>query len=187
MRALEVEIDAVAYTVQQAKNAERNENHSLDGNDNRVQGEDVKLAIQASPNSLTLQHALAADRLRSLKKTKAKLEKELADFQREKPSNIFHHDKVIKDLVKEEAKPQKRLKEISKPGKVVKNKKKAVSFADDVDFDAVLDAAAAGFVETVSLTSFSIATAVNCLIKNFGDEERIQYMSIGGHQSCLNL
>ena len=56
LRALEVEIDAVAYTVQQARNTERNENHVSHGNDNRAQGdaEDDKLVIQASPNNLTL-------------------------------------------------------------------------------------------------------------------------------------
>lgn len=150
LRALEVEIDAVAYTVQQARNTERNENHVSHGNDNRAQGdaEDDKLVIQASPNNLTLQHALAADRLRSLKKTKAQLEIELSDWQKEKPSKIVEHDKVIQNLVKEEARPKKRLKEIPKSGKDLKKRKKTISFDDDVDFDAVLDAASAGFVET---------------------------------------
>ncbi|CBI37137.3 unnamed protein product, partial [Vitis vinifera] len=150
LRALEVEIDAVAYTVQQARNTERNENHVSHGNDNRAQGdaEDDKLVIQASPNNLTLQHALAADRLRSLKKTKAQLEIELSDWQKEKPSKTVEHDKVIQNLVKEEARPKKRLKEIPKSGKDLKKRKKTISFDDDVDFDAVLDAASAGFVET---------------------------------------
>ena len=152
MRALEVEIDAVAYTVHQARNAERNDNHVSDSNDNRAQGdaEDDKFVIEASSTNLTLQHALASDRLRSLKKTRAQLKKELSDLQKEKPSKIVERDKVIQSLIKEEARPKKKLKEIPKSGKDLKKQKKTISFDDDFDFDAVLDAASAGFVETVS-------------------------------------
>ena len=35
-----------------------------------------------------------------------------------------------------------------KPGKELKKRKKTISFDDDVDFDAVLDGASAGFVKT---------------------------------------
>ncbi|WJZ98609.1 hypothetical protein VitviT2T_017121 [Vitis vinifera] len=97
---------------------------------------------------LSPEHALVADRLRSLKKTKAQLEIELSNLQKEKPSKIVEHDKVIPNLVKEEARPKKRLNEILKPGKELKKRKKTISFDDDVDFDAVLDAAYAGFVKT---------------------------------------
>ena len=69
-------------------------------------------------------------------------------MQKEKPSKIVEHDKVIPNLVKEEARPRKRLNEILKPGKELKKRKKTISFDDDVDFDAVLDAASAGFVKT---------------------------------------
>ena len=69
-------------------------------------------------------------------------------MQREKPSKIVEHDKVIPNLVKEEARPRKRLNEILKSGKELKKRKKTISFDDDVDFDAVPDAASAGFVKT---------------------------------------
>ena len=69
-------------------------------------------------------------------------------MQKEKPSKIVEHDKVIPNLVKEEARPKKRLNEILKLGKELKKRKKIISFDDDVDFDAVLDAASAGFVKT---------------------------------------
>ena len=59
-------------------------------------------------------------------------------MQREKPSKIVEHDKVIPNLVKEEARPRKRLNEILKSGKELKKRKKTISFDDDVDFDAVL-------------------------------------------------
>ena len=68
-------------------------------------------------------------------------------MQKEKPSKIVEHDKVIPNLV-EEAGPKKRLNEILKSGKELKKRKKTISFDDDVDFDAVLDAASAGFVKT---------------------------------------
>ena len=69
-------------------------------------------------------------------------------MQKEKPSKIVEHDKVIPNLVKEEARPKKRLNEILKSGKELKKRKKTIPYDDDVDFDAVLDTASAGFVKT---------------------------------------
>ena len=112
--------------------------------------EDDESVMQLSSRDLTLQHALATDRLKSLKKTKAQLEKELSGLLKESSSEGIKHDKLIKDLVKEEPRPKRKSKEIQKPGKNKEKQKKTVSFNDDVDFDVVLDAASAGFVETVS-------------------------------------
>ena len=58
-------------------------------------------------------------------------------MQKEKPSKIVEHDKVIPNLV-EEAGPKKMLNEILKSGKELRKGKKKISFDDDVDFDAVL-------------------------------------------------
>ena len=58
-------------------------------------------------------------------------------MQKEKPSKIVEHDKVIPNLV-EEAGPKKMLNEILKSGKELRKGKKIISSDDDVDFDAVL-------------------------------------------------
>lgn len=127
LRAVEVEIDAVAASVPQEDNGDDVEKDATDENDVRV-----------SANSLNLQRALAADRLRSLEKTKGQLQDELAKLGKDE-------DSLLKDLVK----PKRKLKQVQKSEKEdTKKRKKIVSFSEDTDFDAVLDAASAGFVET---------------------------------------
>ncbi|KAL7172604.1 hypothetical protein ACSBR2_032154 [Camellia fascicularis] len=150
LRAVEIEIDAVASSVEQVKNLARNENHVSDGYDGEEQGdkEDERSILQSSCNDLTLQHALATDRLRSLKKTKAQLEKEISNLCKDDPSKCSKHDKLIQDLVKEERRPKSKLKELQKSSKNPKKRQKIVSFDEDGDFDAVLNTASAGFVET---------------------------------------
>ena len=154
LRAVEFEIDAVASTVEEGKNvASGDDRADHDDNDDCMEKgnrEDDESVMQLSLRDLTLQHALATDRLKSLKKTKAQLEKELSGLLKESSSEGIKHDKLIKDLVKEEPRPKRKSKEIQKPSKNQEKRKKAVSFNDDVEFDAALDAASAGFVETVS-------------------------------------
>nr|POE71281.1 protein chromatin remodeling 8 [Quercus suber] len=72
LRAVEFEIDAVASTVEQARNVASDEDRAGDGNDSGGLG-NKEDSGQVSPNGLDLQHALAADRLRSLEKTRAQL------------------------------------------------------------------------------------------------------------------
>ncbi|GAV80148.1 SNF2_N domain-containing protein/Helicase_C domain-containing protein [Cephalotus follicularis] len=142
LRAIAFEIDAVASTV---------EDHCTYGsNDSREvrDGAEDKSAVQVSHDGLTLQHALAADRLTSLKKTKAELEKEISNFCEGSVSKGDEEDKVLHNLVKEEPRAKRKSKEVQKPGKNQAKRKKTVSYDDDNDFDAVLDAASAGFVET---------------------------------------
>lgn len=151
LRAVEFEIDAVASTVDHVRSSTKEDNGIDDGgNMEQDDGEDDKSAVHASLNDMTLQHALTADRLKSLKKTKAQLVKELSHFPKGKTSK--EHDKFIKDLVKEEHRPKRKSKEAQKPGKDRSKQQKTVSVDDDFDFDSVLDAASAGFVETVSQT-----------------------------------
>ncbi|XP_059626044.1 protein CHROMATIN REMODELING 8 [Cornus florida] len=147
LRAVKIEIDAVASSVEQVKNFARNEDTVPDGNDDRKQGDTEDEQIIVQPSSSTLQEALAAERLRSLKKTKVKLEREISILCKDDPSSI-KHDCLIQNLVKEEIKPKRKLKEVQKSSKDLKKRKKTVSFDEDDDFDAVLNAASAGFVET---------------------------------------
>lgn len=148
LRAVELEIDAVTSAVEQLKNFKRGEDHFPDGDDKTEQGnaEVERNVLQASPSDSTLQHALAADRLKSLIKTRAQLEKEISDS-----SNFnLHDDRFIRNLVKEEPKSKRRLKEVEKTSHNKNKRLKKVSVHDDDDFDAILNAASAGFVETVS-------------------------------------
>ncbi|XVF32372.1 hypothetical protein REPUB_Repub17cG0076400 [Reevesia pubescens] len=149
LRAVEFEIDAVASTVEEGKKVGTG-NDRADHDDNTENGkrEDDEIVMQSSTREFTLQHALATDRLKSLNKTKAQLEKELSGLLKESSSEGIKHDKLVKDLVKEEPRPKRKSKEIQKPSKNQEKRKKIVSFNDDFDFDAVLDAASAGFVET---------------------------------------
>lgn len=147
---MEFEIDAVASTVEQARDITSNEDHACDSNENGEQG-DREDGCQGSASGLNLQQALAADRLKSLKKTRAQIEKDLSDLCRNKPSKGIENDKLILNIVKEESRPKRKLKEVQKSSKKLEKRFRTVSFEEDGDFDAVLDAASTGFVETVSL------------------------------------
>lgn len=146
LRAVEFEIEAVASTI------ERSGDEGFNGNGSIEQGDTydgLETVAQPPPNDSTLQHALAADRLESLKKTKARLEEELSNLCKVDILNVIDHDKEIRNLVKEE-KPKRRsnLGLVEKSNKKPQKRQKRVAFDDDVGFDAALDAASAGFVET---------------------------------------
>lgn len=167
LRAIDFEIDAVASTVEHAvesvsgrekgdRGADDSSLQSTDGGRSSGRADDGSKddhssVIQASFNDLTLHHALASDRLKSLKETRAQLEKELLDLKGKKVLNGVESDKVLRDLVKERPSLKRKNKEVDKAGKNLEKRKKAVSFQDDADFDAVLDAATTGLVETVSM------------------------------------
>lgn len=138
LRAVEFEIDAVESTVEPEQAG--SEDGDRDGDD----------GAEAGNKEDNLQHALATDRLRSLKKTKAQLEKELSDLGKGTPSKGIVRDKVLLDIVKDKPAPKRKSKQVQISGKKLEKRIKTVSFDEDDDFDAVLDAASAGFVETVS-------------------------------------
>ncbi|XP_021770158.1 protein CHROMATIN REMODELING 8-like isoform X2 [Chenopodium quinoa] len=145
LRAIEVEIDAVASSVEHTKSGVKNE--EIDSESHGGNEEDDEGFDKAMPNSSTLQHALAADRLKSLKKTRAELRKELSNIC-EDGKAVGVEEKLLKYLVREESKSKRKLKEVQGPNKESKKKKKVVSYQEDDEFDAVLNAASGGFVET---------------------------------------
>lgn len=162
LRAVEFEIGAVSSTIQRSRNDDKGGECSGVDEDNLEQG----IAEGDSADGSNLQRVLAADRLRSLKNTKAQLEKELSTLSKDSASKGDEHEKLILSLVKEDRRPKRKLKQDKKLHKVIGKPKntgkrlKTVSFDDDVDFDTALDAASAGFVETVSylliITSFFV-------------------------------
>ncbi|MCL7031697.1 hypothetical protein MKW94_006812 [Papaver nudicaule] len=153
LRAVEIEIAAVAATVEQSKSVAREEDNASDGVVDKGKKIDIEEDIHVSEdgsNGLTLQHALATDRLQSLKRTKARLRKELSEFDKHNNEGVADHEELIKSIVKEDVQPKRKrkLKGSQKSSKDTNKRHKTVSFDEDVDFDAVLDAASAGFVET---------------------------------------
>lgn len=145
LRALEVEIDAVERVKKATKNADQvrvNEEHQEEDAD------DIKGISGACANDFSLQHALAADRLRSLKKKRAQLRKELSESHKTSLLPDIQDEKLLQNLVREERSPKRTLKEVQEPRKDLKRKRKAFSFDEDGEFDAVLNAASGGFVET---------------------------------------
>ncbi|KAL9260251.1 CHROMATIN REMODELING 8-like protein [Drosera capensis] len=133
LRALEGEIDAVERVKNATKNADQdrvNEEHQEEDAD------DIKGISGACPNDFSLQHALAADRLRSLKKKRAQLRKELSGSHKTSSLPDIQDDKLLQNLVREERIPKRKLKEVQEPRKELKKKRKAYSFDEDGEFDA---------------------------------------------------
>ncbi|KAL3531219.1 hypothetical protein ACH5RR_010541 [Cinchona calisaya] len=142
LKAVEVEIGAVRSAVELTKFT-KNEGHVSEG-DSVKEKENVDCEENDSrASSNDLQHALASDRLRSLIKTKAQLQKEISNGSKDD-----EYEKVIKCIVKEEVKSKRKLKEAKNLSKHQIKRRKTVSFGEDDDFDAVLNAASSGFVET---------------------------------------
>lgn len=153
LRAVEFEIGAVYSTIQQPRDVDKG------GECGDVGEENLEEGIGEGDGS-NLQRVLAADRLRSLKNTKAQLEKELSSLCKDGDSKSVEREKLIFSFVKEDRRPKKKLKEDKKLQKKTGKRLKKVSFDADTDFDAVLDAASAGFVETVSYLNTLIADII---------------------------
>uniref|UniRef100_A0A0D9UVR8 Uncharacterized protein n=1 Tax=Leersia perrieri TaxID=77586 RepID=A0A0D9UVR8_9ORYZ len=137
LRSVQLEIDAVASTIKGAKLAHKS------------QEDKGKNHVGIAAHGGDLQQALAADRLRSLKKAKVQIQKEILHLDPSPSAASNKKDKVLAMLVEEEPRPKKLLKPPVGPKKTVKRKVKTVTYDDDNDFDAVLDgASSAGFMET---------------------------------------
>lgn len=150
LKAIEFEIHAVASTVDRAKNVKSSDDGAQEGSYRGNDGdEDPRNVFQASFGDSSLHHALASDRLRSLKETKAQLEKELVELGEGNPDKIIGDDRILRNLVKEKPRLKRKSKGVQQPSKKLEKRQKIVSFRDDDDFDAVLDSASNGFVETV--------------------------------------
>lgn len=148
LRAIKHEIDAVRSTVEDLENFQRDKDQLSDDNDKTEQdnAEGDTIVLQSSSRDFTLQHALAADRLESLIKTRAQLEKEISDSSK----NNQDDDRLIRNLIKEVPKPKRGLKEADKTSRNKNKRLKKVSVDEGDDFEAILNATSVGLVETVS-------------------------------------
>ncbi|KAK8938445.1 putative chromatin-remodeling complex ATPase chain [Platanthera zijinensis] len=141
LQAVEIEINAVASSITEEKSEIVGK--ILDDKKNNVNH------VQVTPDGLSLQQALAKDRLRSLRRAKAQLQKEISHFEEQASASGIVHEELLDRLAKEERKYKlKRHTTAEQSNKRSKQRSKAVAYDEDTDFDAVLDAASAGFVET---------------------------------------
>ncbi|CAN6479483.1 unnamed protein product [Victoria cruziana] len=153
LRAVDVEIDAVAASLKQAKHFIKSKviNSTDEGASPKGTNHDGRGVTEAgrSNNGLVLQRALASDRLRSLKKTRNQLRDELTVLDNDASVNCLDDDQMLHKLVKENDQKVKTKVSHSQNKETIKRKaKKIISYNEDVDFDAILDAASTGFVET---------------------------------------
>lgn len=161
LRAVEIEINAVASRIEWSKDGTSDEGDLLcltntrDSDDN----DDASGCLDAPTDGLTLQQALTADRLRSLQKTKAQLKKEIDSLDKDIPIKRAGQGKLLDKLVKEEPKQKRGRKEVQPSAAGSKKQPKTISYDEDADFEVVLDAASGGFVETVSV-HFSYSPAL---------------------------
>jgi DNA excision repair protein ERCC-6 len=155
LRSVQLEIDAVASTIKRAKQSAGKQvdgSDSGDAKDKKQQKQKHADHItQDDPHGGALQQALAAERLKSLKKAKAQIQKEISQSDPCPSGSDKRKDKMLAMLVEEEPKRKKKTLMPSRgPKKMSTPRLKTMTYNDDDDFDAVLDGASAGFMETVS-------------------------------------
>ncbi|KAL3717305.1 hypothetical protein ACJRO7_008824 [Eucalyptus globulus] len=149
LKAIQFEIDAVASTVEQVKDVKSVEGGAHEGSHGGNDAdEDPRNVFQASFGNSSLHHALASDRLRSLRETQAQLEKELVELREGNLNKSNDNYRLLRNLVKEKPRLKRKSKAVLQPSKNLEKRQKIVSFRDDDDFDAVLDGASNGFIET---------------------------------------
>ncbi|KAI5004833.1 hypothetical protein ZWY2020_032076 [Hordeum vulgare] len=158
LRSVQLEIDAVASTLGGAKQAAGKKggggsSGSADAEDKKKKKkEKVKEeenADEDAPHGGALQQALAAERLRSLKRAKVQIQKEILQSGPGPSGSGNQKDKMLAMIVEDEPRWKKSLKPPGGPKKKSPTRRlKTVTYDDDDDFDAVLDGASAGFMET---------------------------------------
>ncbi|XP_051223249.1 DNA excision repair protein CSB [Lolium perenne] len=156
LRSVQLEIDAVASTIGGAKPAaakkkksDRSGSAHTDVKEETEEGEG-NAGEDDAPRGGALQQALAAERLRSLKRAKVQIQREILQSEPGTSGLSDKKGKTLAMLVEDEPRRKKSLK--PPPGGPKRKKSprrlKTVTYDDDNDFDAVLDGASAGFMET---------------------------------------
>ncbi|CAM0879426.1 unnamed protein product [Alopecurus aequalis] len=153
LRSVQLEIDAVASTIggaakQGAGKKKSDRPGSAHTEDKKIKKEES--AGEDAPRGGALQQALAAERLRSLKRAKAQIQREILQSEPGTSGTINKKDKMLAMLVEDEPRRKKSLKPPAggPKKKDLPRRVKTVTYDDDNDFDAVLDGASAGFMET---------------------------------------
>ncbi|KAK1661494.1 hypothetical protein QYE76_049653 [Lolium multiflorum] len=155
LRSVQLEIDAVASTIGGAKPAAAKKKSDRSGSaqkEAKKETEEGNAGEDDAPRGGALQQALAAERLRSLKRAKVQIQREILQSEPGTSGLSSKKGKALAMLVEDEPRRKKSLKPPPPSGGPKKKKSprrlKTVSYDDDNDFDAVLDGASAGFMET---------------------------------------
>ncbi|KAH9287767.1 hypothetical protein KI387_031884, partial [Taxus chinensis] len=149
LRAVEIEISAVAAGLETVQNAASN--NIIISEDSEAEKEDEELEFRENRSSLAeglvLQHALATDRLKSLKQKRGQLKKQLKDFEGEGKTQEPKEQSLFVDSVNndEDTGTKGTSHRINKRQK---KEKRNSCFQEDDEFDAALDAASSGLIET---------------------------------------
>lgn len=155
LRSVQLEIDAVASTIGGVKPAAGKKKSDRSGSaqtdvKKEAEEEEGNAGEDDAPRGGALQQALAAERLRSLKRAKVQIQREILQSEPGTSGLSSKKGKTLAMLVEDEPRRKKSLK--PPPGGPKRKKSprrlKTVTYDDDNDFDAVLDGASAGFMET---------------------------------------
>lgn len=146
LRAVEAEIAAVAAGLEKVQSVTDKDPESSEGEKDE-NDQDLSEYRPFEAVGGVLQRALGTERLRSLKQKRGQLKKQLKVFEGDGETEELEEHKVLLESVK-----NKEETVIKGTGRLLvkpqSGKKKNVSFQEDDDFDAVLDAAASGLIET---------------------------------------
>lgn len=151
--SVQLEIDAVASTIKRAKHTAGKQIDSSDSGEAQDKKKQKRADRTGQDNAHggAVQQALAAERLKSLKKAKAQIQKEISQLDPCPSGSSKGKDKMLAMLVEEEPRRKKKTLMPSRgPKKMSAPRLKTMSYNDDDDFDSVLDGASGGFMETVS-------------------------------------
>lgn len=146
LRAVEAEIAAVAAGLEIVQGTADKDSESSEGEKDE-NDQDLSEHKPFVVDGGVLQRTLATERLRSLKQKSGQLKKQLKAFEGDGKTQELEEHKVLLHSVrnKEETVIKGTARLLDKPQK---RKKKNVSLQEDDEFDAVLDAAASGLIET---------------------------------------
>lgn len=146
LRALEAEIAAVSAGLEIVQSIADKDSESSEGEKDE-NDQDLSEHKPFVVDGGVLQRALATERLRSLKQKRGQLKKHLKAFEGDGKTRELEEHKVLLNSVKnkEEAVIKGTGRLLDKP---TRGKKKIVSLQEDDEFDAALDAATSGLIET---------------------------------------
>lgn len=176
LQAVTFEIEAISASISDIKNSEKIENNTSAG----IEHARNYHSVQFTPDGLTVQQALASDRLRSLEKTRDQIQCEIAKID---PKETVGESQFLHRLVQEEPKGKRKFKEAQHSGR--NTKKEKVSYEDDLNFDAMLSASAHGLMESEkdALVRRGILTPFHSL-KGF--ERRLEQPEISNSTNFLD-
>lgn len=146
LRAVEAEIAAVSAGLEIVQSIAGKDSESSEGEKDEID-QDLSEHKPYVVDGGVLQRTLATERLRSLKRKRGQLKKQLKAFEGDGKARELEEQKVLLNSVKnkEETVIKGTGRLLDKP---TRGKRKNFSLQEDDEFDAALDAATSGLIET---------------------------------------